>query len=242
MRPDDDSRRCGAREIRVQRRQRVGHMAIAQIPRRDAAAKHLSIIFLSVFHHACVLHGIEALVARRIVGVSKRCCRHALHFRELRDRRILARSGRAETRCVGIALAIAIEAVEAGVIIARLSSRVRIDAVEITYDGVDGRVKAVKIESVESDFASRIANAVVVPAQPFDERQHVGVAPHPRRKACEAPQCVATVRFIRGGANVAIETIRIGPIRFDCDAVKSVALDQRLRDARAFRIKIVRAV
>src|SRR3989442_273961 len=50
-------------EVRDQGLERLDHVAVALVPRRDVPEEHRPVIRLGVLHQARVLHGIEILVA-----------------------------------------------------------------------------------------------------------------------------------------------------------------------------------
>lgn len=83
---------------------------------------------------------------------------------------------------------------------------------------------------------------IVVPlAQPPNEGQHFGVAPHPRGKALEAREGRARVRIGTFAANKPVDAKCVGPVGFDDDGCQPVMFDQVLRDARAQMAKILRS-
>ena len=60
VRPDDDlAGRAVRGEMGAQRLQRLGHVAVAQVPRLRADAKQRAVIALGVAHEAGVLLGVE---------------------------------------------------------------------------------------------------------------------------------------------------------------------------------------
>ena len=132
------------------------------------------------------------------------------------------------------------EVIEACIASARALRGLRIDLVQIRDDRPDRRAEAVEIEPVETDLALRM---LVVPfTEPAHERQHLGVAPHPRREPLEAGQRGVGVAVVAFAAHEAVDAIRIGPVRFDRDRGQAVMLNEVFRDARAKVIEVLRAV
>ena len=103
---------------------------------------------------------------------------------------------------------------EAAVPVAGTAGSLGIRLVEVLEDGGDGRVQAVEIEAVEADFPDRIAGAIVVLPEPGHELENVGVAPHPGGEPLEVAQGLDRLGVFADAANVPVDAIRIGPIRF----------------------------
>ena len=125
--------------------ERLGHVAVAQVPGLDAPAKHHPVILFCVLHQPCVLKGCEELVARdapvaaRVVGGA------AAQLDELSYDFALTRFGHAEGRRVAVGLRVLAEVLEAGVAITRPLRRFGINLVQIAEHGLDGGVKAVEV-------------------------------------------------------------------------------------------------
>ena len=117
-----------------------------------------------------------------------------------------------------------------------------IDFVQIADHFLDRGVEAVEIESVEADLLIVTADAIVVLAQPADETEHVGVAPHPGRKALEVAESVDRFGVVADSANKSIDAVGVRPIRLHCDGVEPLLGDEPPRDLRARRVELVRSV
>ena len=79
-------------------------------------------------------------------------------------------------------------------------------------------------------------------AQPVDEGQHVGVAPHPVRKAPEAGQRAVGIRILALAAHIAVDAVSVRPVGFDRHRMEALVLDQAPGDAGAFLVELVGAV
>jgi hypothetical protein len=76
--------------------------------------------------------------------------------------------------------------IETGVTITRTLGSLGIDFLEIFKDRMDRFEKTVEIDAIKTGWRLAWSKLVVVLAQPSDEVEHIGVPPHPRRKAFEA--------------------------------------------------------
>ena len=86
-------------------------------------------------------------------------------------------------------------------------------------------VQAVEVEPVEADLRSPCPARVVVRAQPADEVEHVGVAPHPGREALEAAQRLARPSSSSPrAADVAVDPVGVGPVGLDGDGGEALLL------------------
>ena len=79
-------------------------------------------------------------------------------------------------------------------------------------------------------------------AQPADEVQDIGVAPHPGRKAAEAAQRLLGVGVRPGAPDVPVDPVGVGPVPLDRHGGESELVDQPLRDAGTLTIELVRPV
>ena len=79
-------------------------------------------------------------------------------------------------------------------------------------------------------------------AQPSDEVEHVGVAPHPGREALESAERIDRLGVIVCAANVPVDSVGIRPIALDADGVESLLNDQPFGELRPHGIELVRAV
>src|SRR5438046_3362410 len=132
--------------------------------------------------------------------------------------------------------------IETRVTAPRMFRRLAVDFPEIAYHRFDGGEERIEIDAIETDATITRMNFLIEIAQPADEIEHVGIAPHPRRKANEIGERIDRLLVVADAANVAIHAIRIGPVGFDGDDVESALGDQSLRDLRAIAIELVRAV
>ena len=78
--------------------------------------------------------------------------------------------------------------------------------------------------------------------QPLEELDHVGIAPHPRRKPPKVGERFNGKNVVTGSVQVAVDAVGIGPISLDRDGRKAFLLDKPLRDLGALVVKLVRAV
>ena len=92
-------------------------------------------------------------------------------------------------------LRIASMVIEARVPLACPLGRRRIGTIEIINDGSDRRVEAVEIHSVDANAAA-LRELGVAGAQPADELEHGGVAPHPGRKTGKAGERLRPAEFV----------------------------------------------
>ena len=161
---------------------------------------------------------------------------------QLLDRRLLTRFRAAEARLVGVHLRFAVEVVEAAIAFPRALRRFGIDLLEVGDDHIHGRVEAVEIEPVEADFCRSVGQGVVVLAQPLDELDDVGVAPHPDRKAPEARQGLIGARVVADTAHVAVDPVGVRPIRLDGDGGVARVGDQTLCDLHSLPVELMRPV
>ena len=140
-----------------------------------------------------------------------------------------------------VLLALAAEVLEARVALSGPGRGRRIDLLEVGDHLLDRGVEAVEIEAVEPGGIGGIA-AVVVRAQPADEVEHLGVAPHPGREALKAAQRLLGVRVLAGPADVAVDAVGVGPVGLDGDAGETLLLDQPAGDQGALAVELVGAV
>ena len=124
----------------------------------------------------------------------------------------------------------------------RAFGRFGIDFAQVTEHRFDRSVQTVKIEAVETAFAIFECLLVVVLAQPADEIEDIGVAPHPLRKTLEPAQCFHAIVVIARAADKPIDAICVRPIRFHCHGIKAALRNQDLRNLSANPIELVCAV
>jgi hypothetical protein len=166
----------------------------------------------------------------------------ALHLDELRHHFVLARARQVEARGVGVAVRVVAELFEAGVAIARDGCGGGIDPIEMLEHRLYRGVQAVEVEPVEANRRRAGMFGVVVLAQPTDEVEHVGIAPHPLGKPAEVSERVDGVLVVAAAVNVTVDAIRGGPIGLGGDGNEAPVDDEPLGQLRAFAIELVRAV
>ena len=114
----------------------LGHMPIAQIPRRHRPAKHCTVILLGVLDKPRVLFCEEEIVGRHptiatcIVGST------LSQLNQLTDDLPLARFRQAKSSSITVGLGIFTKMFEARVAFARFPSRVGIDPVQVSNHGL----------------------------------------------------------------------------------------------------------
>ena len=106
---------------------------------------------------------------------------------------------------------------EAGIATAGTPGRFGIHFLQITQNGIDRGMQTVKIHPVKAGRRFFWINIFIEPAQPLDELDHDGVAPHPGRKTAKSRQRFVCVCVITRASDVAMDSIRVRPVRFDCD-------------------------
>jgi len=192
--------------------ERLGHVAVAQIPALGAGAEDGAVVLLRVHNEARVLLRVEepVLVEPAVATRLLRC--DVPKFHELLDHLLLAWLRSADPCLVRIHLGIGAEVVETGIAIARAPRRLRIDLVEVGHHRFHRGVEAVEVEAVEADLRSLGWECVVPLAEPGDELDDVRVQPHPRGKAPEIGE-----RFLRSpvparAANVQVNAVRVWPV------------------------------
>ena len=118
----------------------------------------------------------------------------------------------------------------------------RVDLLEVGDHGLHRRAQAVEVEAVEAHASPRSREAFVVGAQPPDEVQDLGVAPHPGGESAEAAQGLLGVAVLAGALHVAADAVGVGPVALDGHSREPELLDQPPRDARALAVELVRPV
>jgi hypothetical protein len=242
VRPDDHAGGGTApRQVRHQRLEGLDHVTVAQVPRGHVAQEHRPVVSLCVRHQPRILLGMKRLVDGDQAVALDVVHRSGAQRAELRHRRFGA--GRRSTQAgeEAIVLRVGAEAIEAGIALARRLGRGGIRIVEEAQHRVHRRVQAVQVEAVEPRACAR-RERVVVRAQPLDEIDDVGVAPHPRREAAEVAERRRSARLGAHAANMAIDAIGVRPVRLDCHCREALLDDQPLRDRRAQPVELVRAV
>src|SRR5258708_3642534 len=132
--------------------------------------------------------------------------------------------------------------IEAGIALPRASRGLWIDFCEVAQHCFNRGIETVKVHAVEADlfFVARLL--VVVFAQPADEVQNIGIAPHPRWETLETSERFVGVAIRAIAANVPVDAVSVWPIGLNDHATELLLLDQALRNPGAFAIKLMRAV
>src|SRR5258707_2518133 len=217
-------------------------MLVAQVPRANAALEHGSVIPLSILHQPRILLGHKEGVGIHLAVAACQLRSPPLHFHELVDDFVFARFAESEAGGVSVRLRVLAEVFKAGIAIARTSSRFGINFLQEVEHCTRRSVQAIEIEPVETCLPPVLWQLIVVLAQPRDKLQHVSVPPHPCRKPLEGIEGLDCLRIIASALYVAVDAIRIRPVRFDRDRGKTFLLDQPLRDLRSRVIEVVRSV
>jgi hypothetical protein len=80
---------------------------------------------------------------------------------------------------------------------------------------------------------------LVVGAQPPNEVENLGIAPHPRGEPLEAAQRLLGIGVASGALDVATDTVGVRPVTLDCDGSEPALLDQSPGDPRPLPIEVV---
>src|SRR5204863_6466201 len=110
VRPDHDP--CiatGGREVVLHRIERLGHVPVAEIPRRRAPAIHVAVVALGVAHESGVLLGAEEVVSGGPAVARQALYRLRAQLHERVPRLLLARPGQLRGRGVAVGLAVLAE-------------------------------------------------------------------------------------------------------------------------------------
>src|SRR5687768_1717308 len=102
-------------------------------------------------------------------------------------------------------------------------------------------MQTIEVETINADFG--FVFLVVVPtAEPANQVQKIGVAPHPARKAFEFVEGHESARVGRLAANVAMDAKNVGPICFQRDDIEAFFLDEAFGDLGAGFVELMRPV
>ena len=223
-----------------ERVQRIGHVGVSQVPRRDAPLKHGAVILLGVEDEARVLLGLEIIVLRHPSVPGGVLGGAAAELHELRHHLLFAGLAESESRRIAVGLHVLPEMVEAGVALPGPPRGGGVHGVEVTEDRLHGGVQAIEVEAVEP--RRPIALAFVVRAEPAHEVQDVGVAPHPGRKAPETRQRLGCVAVFAASPHVAVHPPGVGPVAFDRHRPEPLFGQQPFRDLGPHPVELVGAV
>ena len=222
VRPHDRARRTAALlRVREQALESFHHVAVAHVPRLGAIAEHGAVVALGIGDEPGVVLGEEV-----VLGLARALAK----LDELREHLVLAAAREAGG-----------EHLQALIARPRAPRAGGIDLVQVGEHRFDRAVQAVEIEPVEPG-ALALGTRSVMPAQPLHEVEHIGVAPHPARKALEVPQRGFGVPLLARPAHPAVDAIGVGPVCLDRHQAEPLLGDERLRQLGAQAIELVRAV
>ena len=102
-------------------------------------------------------------------------------------------------------------------------------------------MQAVEIEPVEAGGLAGLGASLWL-AQPADEIEHLGVAPHPGREAAEVAQRLLGVGVLGRPVHVAVDAVGVGPVGLDGDRAEAVLVDQPPGDPGPLAVELVRPV
>lgn len=243
VRPDDDLAEAPEPVVQVldDRREHVGHVTVAQVPRDDRIHEHAPVVLLGVAHEPRVRVDLERGLERRCVDpgalamASLRGGEIALHLEDLLCDRVLARGLLARGGGERVRARVRSEWIEARVARSRAPRRFGIALLEAAEHGVDRCVDAVEIQAANADVRSR-------PPGPVDEIAHDGVLAEPPRETREARERLLGPEVGASPSDEALHAVRLRPAFFDRDRVETFFGDEPPCDARADERKLVRAV
>src|SRR5712671_2182571 len=132
--------------------------------------------------------------------------------------------------------------VEAGVPSAGSLCSIGVDPLEILDHGFHRGVQAVKIEPVKAGLSSALGKGIVVRPQPLDKLDHIGVAPHPSRKAPEVAERLLGIHIVAGIAYKPVDAVGVRPVRLNRDSRETLLLDEPFRDLRTLAVELVRSM
>jgi hypothetical protein len=132
--------------------------------------------------------------------------------------------------------------VEAGVTSAGSLRRIGVDALEILDDRFHRGMQTVKVEAVKAGFSGALRKAIVVRSQPLDKFHHIGIAPHPPRKAPKIAERLRGIHIVAGIAHKPVDAIGVRPVRLERDSREALFLDEPLGDLPALAVELVRSM
>ena len=169
-------------------------------------------------------------------------CVLAPQLDELIDYFILTRLRPARDRRQAIMLGILAEMIEATITITRTPRRRRIYFVEIAKHSLDRCMHAVEIQAINARETVLRASLCIPCAQPFDEFDHDGVAPHPARETPKIAQRIIRVRVFAAAGYEPMDPECIRPIRLESDGAESFSLNQSLSELGPRFVELMRAM
>src|SRR5271156_1927491 len=120
VRPDDNLCLFGP-EVLHECIQRLGHMGVTQVPRRDSLAEHRAVIFFGILHQASILFSKEEFIRERAAIAAGKIGSAAAHFGPLADGLILAALAQPKASRVSVGLSVLAKMFETGITIASAS-------------------------------------------------------------------------------------------------------------------------
>jgi hypothetical protein len=139
-------------------------------------------------------------------------------------------------------LGVRAELFEAAVAVAGAFGGGGVFAIEVGEDRAHGAGKRVEVQAIEPNFRAARGERVVVIAEPADEVEDVGVAPHPGGEAEEVAERVDGGRVVAGVLDEAVHAVGVGPVGFDGDGGEAFLFDQPAGEEGAVAVELVRAV
>ena len=229
-------------EVLDQLLERLRHVAVAQVPRRDPAAEHRAVVLLGVHDQPRVLLGVEVLVLGDAAVAARVLAGARCSSMSWLDHLVFARLAEVEASGVAVRLRVLAEVLEARVALARPTRRIRVDLLEIRDDRLHRGVQAVEVEAVEADLGALGGRASLC-ARSQPTKSSTSVLRHihfgKRRKS---GQRLVGARVVAATAHVAVDAIRVRPVGLDRDGGEALLADQPLGDLGALAIELVRAV
>src|SRR5438093_12529202 len=131
---------------------------------------------------------------------------------------------------------------EAGITVAGASTCFWIDLCKIAEHGLNGRIQAVEIESIEPGLVFAVRKLVVVLPKPSDEIENISIAPHPGGKPFEIAESLARFSITGISSDKTIDAIGIRPIRFDRHGGELLFCNQPFRNLRALLVELMGAM
>ncbi len=222
MRPDDN---LGGGAIALEEVdqciERLGHVPVPEVPGGDLAPVHRPVVVLGIAHQPRILLGVEVVVLRDPAVAHGIFGRMAAEVDKLGDHLVLASLAQLERGGKAIGLGVVAVEVKAGVAVARALGRLGVDLVQIGNHGRHRGVQAIEVQAVETDLRRAGPDRVVVVAEPADEVEDVGIAPHPGGESLESRQRVNGLGVVAATADIAVNAIGVGPIGLDGHRVET---------------------
>ena len=218
--------------------ERVGHVAVAHVPRRAAAAHHRAVVALGAGRDRGVLLGVEPRLG---IALAVPAVDRTNDVAQQLDDGVLT-GDRHEAGGPGVLLRILAVGLEAAPRPQGGIDVVGLVLTEVVQDRAQRLPHAVDVQTIEADPVVGRAIAVVV-AQPVSEPGDVGVGPHPRRPTVEGLQHLPWV--LRGTGAVldaTVQPIAVRPVALDRYEGELLLDDQLTGDRRTPGVVLMRPV